>query len=124
MKKQHQTPCKACPWRKDSARGWLGNSTAVEFLQTSEAEHRMPCHLHVDYEAAQWRQKAEMAPQCAGRAVHFANRCKQPRNPDLIRLPADRKEVFSSPQEFIDHHSLGGCAPSIQLAGLRVIVLD
>lgn len=72
---------------------------------TSEAEHRMPCHLHVDYEEDNWRDQVEEVPQCAGRAIHFANRCKLPRNKDLLQLPADRENVFTRPEEFIDHHS-------------------
>jgi len=124
MKKQHQKPCKACPWRKASAKGWLGDSTPVEFMQTSEAEHRMPCHLHVDYERPEWRSDAENAPQCVGRAVHFANRCKQPRNTDLLHMPADREQVFSNPQDFIDHHTLDGKPKTIRILGPIVFEVD
>lgn len=124
MKKQHQTPCKACPWLKTSARGWLGDSTPIEFLQTSEAEHRMPCHLHVDYESAEWRADADKAPQCVGRAVHFSNRCKHPRNPDLLRATADRERVFTSPQEFVDHHTLNGESKAIRIMGPLVVEID
>lgn len=124
MKKQHESACKACPWRKDSARGWLGDSTPIEFLQTSEAEHRMPCHLHVDYESERWEDMAAQAPQCAGRAIHFANRCKQPRDPGLLRLAPNRDEIFSNPQDFINHHALENPAPVIQIAGARVILIE
>ncbi|WP_313453464.1 hypothetical protein [Stutzerimonas nitrititolerans] len=115
-------PCAACPWRKSSAAGWLGASTPVEFLQQSEDEIRMPCHLHVDYDREDWHEQADKAPQCAGRAVHFANRCKRPRNPELVTLPADRDEVFSNPQEFIDHHSHGK-GPQIMLVMGEVVPL-
>lgn len=119
-----KAPCKACPWRVDSAAGWLGNSTPVEFLQQSEAETRMPCHLHVDYERDDWRAQAEEAPQCAGRAVHFANRCKRPQNPELVTLPADREAVFSAPQDFIDHHSKHQAqTPVIVLMGPQVLIV-
>jgi len=102
-------------------KGWLGASTPVEFLQTSEAELRMPCHLHVNYEQQDWQQQANQAPQCAGRAIHFANRCKQAQEPDLLRLPADRQSVFLSPQSFIDHHTLGDePAPRIMIVGRNV----
>lgn len=107
---------------KNSGRGWLGNTTPVEFLQTSEAEHRMPCHNAVDYERSDWEEQASKAPQCVGRAIHFANRCKLPRAPDLITAVADREAVFSNPQDFIDHHTLGQEIPVIAIFGSMVMV--
>lgn len=115
MASELSKPCAACPWKRDSARGWLGASTPVEFLQQSESELRMPCHLHVDYDRTDWPEQAEQAPQCAGRAVHFANRCKLPRNLDLVLARSDREAVFSNPQDFIDHHTLGGQPPKITI---------
>lgn len=103
--KQHTKACSACPWRKTSAAGWLGASSPEEFVATSEAEHQMPCHLHVDYERDDWEDQVYDAPQCAGRAAHFANRCKLPRNSDLIRVERD-PDVFTFPAEFIDHHTI------------------
>src|SRR5689334_14865841 len=121
MKKQHSTPCRECPWRTQSAKGWLGAATPVEFLQTSEAEHRMPCHMHVQYEDQDWQLQANQAPQCAGRAIHFANRCKQPQESTLLSLPADREAVFTNPQDFVDYHTLGDeTAPRIMIVGRMV----
>ncbi len=123
-KNQHSTPCKQCPWLKSSLPGYLGNSDPVEFLQCSESETRMPCHCHVDYEADDWQEQAEEAPQCAGRAIHFANRCKLPRlNPDLLKVEKRSDAVFTNPQDFIDHHSRGE-GPRIGLLGLRVLILE
>jgi len=102
--RQHKKPCGECPWRRTCAPGWLGNATPEQFLATSEAEHRMPCHSHVDYEDENWRAQVAKAPQCAGRAIHFANRFKLPRNKDLLQLPADRENVFNRPEEFLEHH--------------------
>lgn len=117
-------PCAECPWLKTSAKGWLGASTPVEFVQQSEAEVQMPCHLHVNYEDDNWREEALKAPQCAGRAVHFANRCKRPQNPKLITMPADRQNVFGNPQDFITHHTPPGQpVPQIQLIGPQVKVV-
>jgi hypothetical protein len=103
--KQHKTPCSECPWRKESAAGWLGASTPVEFLQQSESGMKMPCHIHIDYEKDDWNTAIDNAPECAGRAIHMANRCK--RVPDVLQLRPDRDNVFTNPQDFIDHHSLG-----------------
>jgi len=123
MDKQHTAPCRECPWLKSSATGWLGANNPVEFLQQSEAEIRMPCHLHVDYEREDWAAQAEIAPQCAGRAIHFANRCKSPRAPGLLRLKPNHGEVFTNPQDFIDHHS-GGSGPRITIIGQAVIAKE
>lgn len=100
---QHLTACGACPWRRTSIAGYLGADTPEGFLATSEAEVRMPCHVTVDYEDPNWEENQEYAPQCAGRAAHFANRCKLPRNPALMRGVPD-PNVFTFPQEFLDHH--------------------
>jgi hypothetical protein len=119
-----KTACNACPWRKDSAPGWLGASTPVEFLQQSEAETQMPCHLHVDYERDDWEDQAITAPQCAGRAIHFANRCKRPKNPSLITLPANYQDVFGNPQDFVAHHTLvNEPVPKIMIVGPLVQVV-
>lgn len=103
--KQHKTPCNQCPWRRASAPGWLGDSTPGDFWWTAEQDTRMPCHNHIDYERKDWKKQIEKVPQCAGRAIAFANRCKLPRDKALLRLPADKEKVFSTPQEFLDHHN-------------------
>lgn len=45
--------------------------------------------------------------QCAGGAIYRDNVCKSPRDKTLLRLPQDKKRVFSSPQEFLNHHENG-----------------
>lgn len=114
-------PCKECPWRKNSIPGWLGASTPLEFLALSESEARMPCHLTVDYEQDDWREQAETAPQCAGRAIHFANRCREPQDPSLLRLKPDYEAVFSNPLDFYKHH---GGEKDILIAGKTVLELN
>lgn len=71
-----------------------------------EAELRMPCHLTINYERDDWHEKASNAPQCAGRAIFDANRCKLPRDSRLLRLPADKSIVFSNASEFLMHHDI------------------
>lgn len=103
-KKQHSVACADCPWKRTSAPGWLGASEPGEFLAQADSLPRMPCHLHVNYEADDWEAKAETAPQCAGLAIFMANRCKLPAA-DQLKLPADRETVFSRPHEFVAHHA-------------------
>ena len=110
-------PCAECPWRRQSAPGWLGSNTATGFLQLSDAGVHLPCDLTVDYEKENWRDEADVSPQCAGHAIFLANRCKLPRNPEQKVLPADRDLVFSWPHEFVAHHE--GLKPE-QLADVFV----
>lgn len=112
------TPCPECPWRKTSARGWLGASTPVEFLQQSEAGIHMPCHMHVDYDRADWEVQAAEAPACRGRLAHFANRSK--RVEGLPQVGRD-DEIITFPQEFVDHHTIEGEAPQVLIIGTRVM---
>jgi hypothetical protein len=116
-------PCRACPYRKESAPGWLGSSSPEYFMRTTFGEEGfmtgpespMPCHLTIDYEDPDWRKRWEegwatgegTGSLCAGAAVMFANRVKMPK---FIRLPvreADHENVFSSTSEFIAHHRGG-----------------
>jgi hypothetical protein len=119
--KQHSKPCGECPWRKESAAGWLGASTPVEFLQQSESGIKMPCHLHINYEQDDWENEIDNVPECAGRSIHIANRCKSVSG--ILKLPADRDTVFSNPQDFIDHHSHGR-GKKIMIIGNYVQELD
>ncbi len=65
MKKRGSSrrPCKECPWRRKSARGWLGADNPQGFLSTTLADTRMPCHMAVNYEREDWREQAERAPE-------------------------------------------------------------
>lgn len=102
--KQHNRPCGDCPWRRNSAAGWLGASEPGEFLEQSESGLRMPCHTTVNYEKSDWKDSANNAPECAGHAIYLANRCKLPAS-DRLKLPSDRETVFSWPHEFVAHHA-------------------
>ena len=108
-KKQHKTPCSKCPFRRSALRGWLGGLSPDEFRHNANMDIRMPCHAHfedgVDYDVAQRRGTDEYkAPQCAGRAIYWANQIKHPRDPSLLVLPKDNVTVFSWPHEFLAHH--------------------
>ena len=102
--KQHSVPCRECPFRRKSAPGWLGASQPGEFLQLADSAHRTPCHMHVDYESSTWQRDAQAAPQCVGRSVFAANRCKRMEG-GLLKADPDRDAVFSRPHEFVAHHA-------------------
>ncbi len=105
---QHAAPCKACPWRRTSAKGWLGNSTTLEFLSQAEHAPRMPCHCTIDYDDPNWKEtQLGSSPRCAGHAAYLRNRCKLPHDPELRALcefVGRRDDVFTSPDEFVEHH--------------------
>lgn len=94
MKKQHSKPCAECPWRRTSCRGWLGPETGHPevYIAAAHSDEIIECHLsHVH--------------ECAGAAIYRANVCKTTRHGHELHLPSDKVNVFSHPQEFIDHHS-------------------
>jgi hypothetical protein len=73
-------------------------------MATTLADHPMPCHLAVDYEARDWRAQTDAAPLCAGALIFFANVMKLSRDPDRPRLKPSA-DVFARPMDFIEHHS-------------------
>lgn len=100
-------PCQACPFRRQSLPGWLGNSSSEEFMQQTLADLAMPCHKTIDYEDADWSIKwadKETGKLCAGALIFFANICKRSRDPARPAVAADRSLVFSSAAEFVAHH--------------------
>lgn len=94
-------PCKNCPFRKDSQKGWLGKERAEEI---SKAE-TFVCHKTVDYTE---ENNQDNRLQCAGFMIMkkeeslfytLAKRLK-------IKLELTGEElIFKSKKEFIKHHS-------------------
>jgi hypothetical protein len=98
MKFHHKIPCNECPWRKESAPGWLGGHGA-EFYADALALNEAPaCHLRdfgpFDDETA----------LCVG-ALHTAkNGCIS-----LYRAAGDAdsaKDAVGRSDECFGHHSL------------------
>lgn len=90
-KGQHAAPCSDCPFARDALPGWLGGDSVEHWLKVAHGDHPEPCH-------------ALKGAQCAGLAIFRANVCKLPRDKKAIRLKADRVKVFSTNQEFREHH--------------------
>lgn len=111
MSKQHTKPCGECPFRRNTAAGYLGADSPVHFIATTLADTRMPCHMKVDYEAPDWELQALKAPVCAGAGIFFANKCKMSRDPNRPRFKADHKLVFSNEREFLEHHQVPEANP-------------
>ena len=94
------TPCFDCPWRREAAQGWLGPFSAEEWEQIAHGEAPIACHLTLDGDKG-WASNGVL--QCAGAAIYRANVCKQPKDPAVAVLPADRELVFSF-GEFVEYH--------------------
>lgn len=111
----HSMPCGQCPFRRKSAPGWLGAASPEEFIGATLAEADMPCHAMIDYEAEDWRERAETGPRCAGSLVFLKNCFHLPRDPALRSardaVAADRVSVFARRSEFLEHHGTGGDGP-------------
>ena len=94
--RQPTAACSDCPWARDALRGWLGTLSAEEWVEIAHSEMTADCHAL----------KGPDEPwSCAGMAIFQANVCKSPRDPNALRLPADREKVFSRDAEFLDHHT-------------------
>lgn len=111
MRLGHTRPCNACPWRRASAPGYLGQYTPQDFIGSVDAEVPLPCHKALEgleeEEAEEYM--AEDAPYCAGALVYMRNTGKSPR--DIVLREArqgvgpNRENVFSTPGEFLAHHN-------------------
>jgi len=101
-------PCNDCPWRRKSARGWLGPYDADEWIALAHSDEPIACHETIDEDAvddegeADWNQPG--LRQCRGAAIYRKNICKSPRSADVAIGPVDRETVFSNPMEFKNHH--------------------
>ena len=100
-------PCKACPFRRKSLPGYLGEATPESFIIEISMERPLPCHPTIDYDDPNWLGRwtnQKIGRICAGSLILSANICKKPRDPRFPRLPCDTSEVFATHREFIDYH--------------------
>lgn len=105
----HKKPCNDCPWRRESAPGWLGGYEAEWFTDHIKAELPLVCHSVIDDDdGLSDEERRETLPLCAGALITQKNMCKSPRDPDLAKavmsVERDTTNVFFHPTEFIAHH--------------------
>lgn len=93
-------PCSECPWRRESAPGWLGPQTAKEWIMTAHSETPIICHKTIK-ESGNY----DGTKQCRGAAIFRANVYKTPRRSDAAVGPQDTKIVFADNEEFLAHHN-------------------
>ena len=101
-------PCNDCPFRRNSAPGWLG-PWSVEDLLMQIAYGPFPCHKTISGS----EMDASKLPQCAGAAIFLNNKMQLSRDPALSAAQKAlrgctselRATVFSTPVEFEAHHT-------------------
>ena len=106
--------CRECPFRRTAAAGYLGDVTGdpLSFLNGfALGELYLPCHLLVDWDAADAEEKADQAGPCVGALIFLANQCKLPRDQEIAArvraVDPDPDEVFSTAEQFCQHHLPG-----------------
>src|SRR5262245_31999901 len=100
-------PCSECPLRRKSGKGWLGAANPRDFMDSLMSDYPMPCHKTIDYEDPLWKEKWEEGAAgklCAGALIFFANIGKVSRDRFRQRMAGNSAEVFTRPDEFVEHH--------------------
>lgn len=104
--KKIKKPCASCPFRRinDLGTDKPGGSEPDVYLGQARGPFWLPCHKDKNY-----KDKASdpaKVQQCAGAAI-FRSNCKGPyKLPEqLLSLPEDHENVFSSEAEFYAHYS-------------------
>lgn len=101
--KPNQAPCKECPYRKDSAKGWLGDNSLDTYAEPITSDIEIPCHKTMSDD--------KQMRYCAGLASVRVNSCKSARFSTIIALSETnvkesphRSECFNWKHEFEEHH--------------------
>lgn len=84
-------PCKNCPFRKDTLRGWLGSERMTEILESQS----FVCHKKIEL-------------QCAGHMIINGQKNDFVRLAGRLGIKLDlsgKELVFDSANECIKHHS-------------------
>lgn len=87
-------PCRDCPFRKDTAQGWLGKERMIEILNSES----FVCHKKTDM-------------QCAGHMLISGQENAFVRLADRLCMPLDlsgSEQVFESKADCIEHHTIIG----------------
>lgn len=104
-------PCRECPFKRTSMRGYLGSDNPEHFLDQTLRGADMPCHMEIDYSDKEWLTTQEpTAPMCVGGLQMQNNWLSLSRNPKVAEAQdkaGTNKNVFDNPEEFLIHHKVG-----------------
>lgn len=103
--------CNACPFRRDSLAGWLGESShdPWDFLSSyNHGETPLPCHKQVKWGQPDSQEQAANAKICRGSLIMMRNENKLPRDrafsDQVLRIPKDKELIFEHHGKFMKHH--------------------
>lgn len=118
MKYEMTKPCKNCPFRTDSLKGWLGKGRAAEIaFAIVQQQGTFPCHKTVDYNSEHDDENEGVvtgeSQHCAG-AMIMLEKMEKPNQ--MMRIAErlgmydyrklDMKSpVFENDKQFIKHHA-------------------
>lgn len=104
--------CRECPFKRNSAPGYLGTESYQPELFIAPywvGPAKPPCHMRVDYERDDIANQIRNAPVCFGFATICKNTAKLPINTaaaDMVRsIEPNTDHFFANIQEFIKYHS-------------------
>lgn len=106
-------PCKECPFKRTSIKGWLGEVSfdPMGFITPHwQGDAPLPCHMWVLVQDGDWESGdyATLSELCQGFLIFAKNTCKMPLEPVTAKAVREttpnRELVFSNLQEFVDHH--------------------
>ncbi len=90
------SPCKDCPCRKDTLRGWLGKKRAIEIVDSDS----FVCHKTTQDDILKRK-------QCAGHMLLMQRENSFYALAKALDIPlglTGEELIFASKQDFIDHH--------------------
>ena len=102
---EQQAPCATCPWRRDATP--IG-ADAPRRLVHGLISIFVPCSHGAEYIEPNWRERsvAALPTPCAGVAVFRANTNRAQFMPAILNThKAEHVDVFSTPAEFVAHHT-------------------
>ena len=83
-------PCKDCPWRKTSAKGWLGGQDIYVFTSTLNMGKPLPCHNTHDKDVSfEQIENSKNIKHCRGSLITMNNSFMVSKNPDVQKLQKD-----------------------------------
>jgi hypothetical protein len=111
------TPCKSCPWRRDSRAGAIAGpegpglvpgqgDTWEGMIAQAHGPFWLPCHSCMDDARGKDQDPAAVTP-CIGAGIYRTHINRDPRmaNDLTPHYPANKELVFASPIEFLMHHA-------------------
>lgn len=102
-------PCSECPFRKDSAQGWLGPYTVPDLLDFARRDIEFPCHKSMGT-------KNERI--CRGFLHYRNNTGKSARQPSRLKTCEQRtyrqeNNCFETPMQLAEHHDIANQWPEL-----------